>query len=143
MRQMATGSMVGLFPVLMMVFLGLWWDTHSVGFFWSEEYVEESFKETVKMVKTHVDAYRTEYGHLPDSLCAEGLVLYWGDNTYADTTKWDRNEFIYQHWDDTAYSITSIGEWMKFVSSPRFEGLIVYRWDESRGSVRMEVTPVR
>lgn len=139
LRQMAMGSMAGLFPVLMMVLIGLWWDVHCSGYFMSEEYKDARFRETAEKVATQVDAYRSEHGHLPDSLCVEGIIKCWWDEiSYIDTTKWDWQEFIYQHWGDSAYTLISSNWRARFVSSPKFEGYVFHHWDKEVDSIRVD-----
>ena len=135
---MAMGSMLGFFPVLMMVFLGLWWDVHCTGFFYSEEYMDESFRKTVEMVVPKIEAYRSEFGHLPDTLNVEGLKNGWGENNYIDTTRWDCMNVFYRNWDDSAFAIIQYGWWARYVSAPKFEGYLFYHWDEEGDSVRAD-----
>lgn len=135
---MATGNMLSLFPVLLIVFIGLWWDVHCTGYFCSEEYGKESFHKTVEMVAPKIEAYRSEYGHLPDTLFIEGLDNGWKENVYIDTTRWDRIHIIYHHWDDSAYALVHIDWWARYVSSPNFEGYLFYRWDEDVDSMRAD-----
>lgn len=138
LRRMAMGNMLGLAPLMMMVLLGLWWDTHCTAHFQSEEYGEASFRETCDRVVSWIDDYRNEHGHLPDSLMAEGLVLYWADNCYVDTTKWDQMEFKYYHEGDSAYSLVDICPRMRCLSTPKFEGYLFHHWDEGTGQMRVD-----
>ncbi|MBP5328220.1 MAG: hypothetical protein J6Y98_09980 [Bacteroidales bacterium] len=135
---MATGSMLGLFPVLMIVFLGLWWDVHYTGYFWSEENMEKRFREMVERVVPQVESYRREHGHLPDTLNLEGFANDWGENSYIDTSGWDYLGFIYHKWDDSTYVLVHKNEWAKYVSSPKFEGYYFFRWDEDGDSMRID-----
>ena len=137
LQRMATGSMLGLFPVLMMVFLGLWWDVHCTGYFSSDEYMDKCFQETVERVVPHLEAYRSEHGRLPDSLCVEGLVKNW-KNSYFDTTRGNFMGIIYYPLDDSAYAIVHIDRWAKYVLAPKFEGYVFYHWDEDGDSVRVD-----
>jgi hypothetical protein len=135
---MATGSLLGLFPVLMMVFLGLWWDVHYTGYFWSAEFQEKRFREMVERVAPQVEAYRSEHGHLPDTLSIEGFANDWGENGYIDTTGWDCLGVMYHHWDDSAYVLVHRNWWAKYVSSPKFEGFLFRHWDDEGDSVRVD-----
>ena len=130
--------MLGLFPVLMMVFLGLWWDVHCTGYFGSTEYMNKSFQETVEMVVPAIEDYRCEHGHLPDSLDGvQGLVKNWR-NSYIDTTRWDCMHIDYYHWGDSAYTLVRYGWWAKYLSAPNFEGYLFYHWDDDGDSVRVD-----
>ena len=134
---MATGSMLGLFPVLMMVFLGLWWDVHCTGYFKSEEYNDERFREMVERVAPQIEAYRIEHGHLPDTLEIEGLKRLDG-NGYIDTTRWDRMIIEYYYWVDSAYALVGYGWGERYVSAPKFEGYVFCHWDEDGDSARVD-----
>ena len=142
LRMMTMGNMIGLAPVMLMVVLGLWWDVHCTGFFWSYEYEEESFRKTGGKVVRWVEDYQSEYGHLPDSIDAEWLAKSWdGDyymNTYIDTTKWDNIAFTYRHWGDSAYIIVSDNQRMRFLSAPAFEGYLFYHWDEETDRMKVD-----
>ncbi|MBR1550059.1 MAG: hypothetical protein IJ634_05415 [Bacteroidales bacterium] len=136
---MATGSMVGLAPLMMMVLLGLWWDTHCTAYFGSPENREASFMETSERVVMWVEAYQWEHGHLPDTLKTEWLYKDWDyDWYYYDTTKWHWQEFVYHHWDDSAYIIASANRRYRYISAPQFEGFLLRRWDEASDSERVD-----
>ena len=136
---MATGSMIGLAPVMIMLLLGLWWDVHSIGFFSSEEYHEASFRETGDRVVAWVEAYRCEHGHLPDSLMVGGLMTSGGyDVGYIDTTKWNCLGFYYFHWGDSVYAIELAHGIGRYLSTPVFEGYLFYRWDEEMNGIRVD-----
>ena len=138
LRGMATGSMLGLFPVMMMVFLGLWWDVHCSGYFTSEEYLRKRFCEMIEKVIPQVEAYRNEYGHLPDTLRLEGFRDGWEVNDFVDTTAWNYMGFIYHHFGDTAFVLFSEGFWAKFVSAPQFEGYLFPHWDDEGDKIRVD-----
>ena len=136
---MATGSMAGLAPLMIMILLGLWWDTHCTAYFQSEEYQEASFMETSERVVMWVEAYQREHGRLPDTLNTEGLYKDWSYNSYYyDTTKWDWLELEYRHWDDSAYIIVSSGWRYRYISASGFEGFLLRRWDEAGDSSRVD-----
>lgn len=137
LRHAAIGSMMGLFPVFLMIFFNLWWDVHCTGYFLSNDYSQKRFQETVEMVAPKVEAYRDEYGHLPDSLSMEGLARNWG-NSYIDTTRWDHVGIIYYHWDDSAYVLVHTGSWARYISAPNFEGCLFFQRDDSVDSVRVD-----
>ena len=137
-RRMATANRLGMALLTILVLLGLWWDTHCTGYFYSSEYEELSFLETSERVATWVDAYRREQGHLPDTLNTGWLYME-RDNPwvfYVDTTRWDRMPIEYRHWGDSTYFIKS-SRWnvQRFVSSPRFKGYLFYRWDWEEDSL--------
>jgi len=121
----------------MMVFVGLWWDVHCTGYFYSEEYMNESFRKTVKRVVPEVEAYQSEHGHLPSVLSVEGLIYTEEDNVYTDTTRWDRMEVVYRHWGDSVYTIR-LNSWAQYVSSPGFEGYLFSYWDFEEGNIKMD-----
>lgn len=126
-RWMATGNMVRLFPAVLVVFINLWWDVHYTGYFCSEEYYDEAFFKTIEKVVSWIDAYKSERGHLPDTLYVAGLaeVDWWRENTYSDTTSWRGTVFSYHHWDDSAYVLVSLDHRARFMSAPKLEGYII------------------
>lgn len=142
LRMMTMGNMIGLAPVMFMVLLGLWWDTHCTGFFWSNEYEEESFRKTGSKVVSWVEDYQSEYGHLPDSIEAEWLAKSWDGDCYIDTTKWDKVAFTYRHWGDSVYIIESDHRRMRFLSAPEFEGHLFYHWDEETERMKVDTIPI-
>ena len=137
------GNMLSLTPVMLMVLLGLWWDIHWTGFFCSYEYEEASFRETGSKVVTWVEDYQSEYGHLPDSIEAEWLAKSWDGDYYIDTTKWDNIEFSYRHWVDSAYTLVSGNQRMRFLSAPEFEGYLFYHWDEETERMKVDTIEKR
>ena len=138
LRMINMGNMIGLAPVMFMVVLGLWWDVHCTGFFWSYEYEEESFRKTGSKVVKWVEDYQSEYGHLPDSIEAEWLEKGWIEDCYIDTTKWDNLAFFYRHWGDSVYIIVSDNQRMRFLSTPEFEGYLFYHWDEETEKMKAD-----
>lgn len=132
---MAASRMLGLFPVVIIV-LVLWWDVHNTGYFMSEEYMEKQFCEMVERVVPQVEAYRSEHGHLPDTLSVEGLVNDWG-NMYIDTTGREYVGFIYHH-DDSTYALVHRNSRAEYVSAPMFEGYLFYHWDEEGDSMMVD-----
>ena len=137
LRRMATGSLLGMFPLLLMVFLGLWWIVHCTGFFLSDEYNDKCFRKTVEMVVPNIESYRYEHGHLPDTLRIKGLVGNW-ENSYVDTTRGNYMMIIYYHSGDSAYTLTQIDWWAQYVSAPNFEGYLFHYWGEAGDSVRVD-----
>lgn len=140
LRRQALGSMAGLTPLMVMVLMGLWWDVHCTGYFFSEEYNEGCFREACDGVVAWVEDYRRENGHLPDSLAIDWLVPYDGW-AYVDTTRWDRMVLHYRHWGDSVYKLVH-DYWAWYVSSPEFKGYMFWRWDGEWDSVRVNTVEV-
>ena len=138
-RRMAAGNLAWMALLTILVLLELWWDTHCTGYFFSPEYIKSCFMETSERVATWVDDYRSEKGHLPDTLNIGWLYLNRDDYPwvcYEDTTGWDWMPIEYLHWGDSAYSISYLRWWgYRFVSAPGFEGFLFFRWDEEKDTV--------
>jgi hypothetical protein len=127
---------------MIMVLLGLWWNVHCTGFFWSLEYEEASFRETGDRIVTWVEEYQSEHGHLPDSIEAEWLTKDCYGEYYIDTTKWDQVAFSYRHWSDSVYIIESDHQWMRFLSTPQFKGYLFCHWDEKTGEMKVDTNHI-
>ena len=129
--------MMGLFPVFLAVFIGLWWDTHCTGYLTSQEYCESRFVDVSQRVSAWIDDYRREHGCLPDSLQIDGLTKSeWEDGLYYDTYDYNRVEFHYRCWhDDDAYKLVWPGGWLVFVSTPDSSWYVFRRWDAESDSV--------
>ncbi len=135
LKNLSTGSMTGFFPLLLMVFIGLWWDTHCTGYFISDEYNEASFVKVSQKVSAWIDEYRSEHGRLPDSLQIDGLTKSrWEENFYYNEGGYERVEFSYRHWED-AYKLVSSGGGSLFWSMPDSSGYVFRRWDADGDSV--------
>ena len=129
--------MAGLTPVFLMVFIGLWWDTHCTGYFGSEQYCESRFTEVSQKVAVWIDNYRDMHGRLPDSLQIDWLTKgRWDENLYYDTEEYNRVEFWYRHRiDDDAYKLVSSCGWHQFWSTPDSSWYLFRRWDAEGDSV--------
>lgn len=144
LKTLSTGSMAGFFPVLLMVFVGLWWDTHCTGYFCSREYNESRFVDVTQRVSEWIDGYRNEHGRLPDSLQIDWLIKSkWEENFYYDDEDYHRTEFFYRYWsDENAFRLVSLGGYRQYFSTPDSSWYIFSHWDieaDSIVSVRLSV----
>lgn len=146
LKTLSTGSMAGFFPVLLMVFVGLWWDTHCTGYFASKEHLESRFIGIAQEASAWVEDYRNQYGCLPDTLevdCLmfDTLAVKWEGAIYVDTSIWRWVSFYYRH-DETSYAFVTRGGYRRFISTPDSSWYIFSYWDieaDSIVSVRLSV----
>lgn len=137
LRALSTGSMAGFFPVLLMVFVGLWWDTHCTGYFCSAEYQDSRFIDVSQSVAEWIDDYRREHGRLPDCLQIDWLVKSkWEENFYYDVEDYNSVEFQYRCWsDENMYKLVTPGGRRLFCSTPDSAWYVFNRWDAEADSV--------
>ena len=137
LRALSTGSMAGLFPVFLAVFIGLWWDTHYTGYFGSKEYRESRFIDVSQRVSAWIDDYKNEHGRLPDSLQIEWLIKSeWEENVYYDEEDYVDVCFHYRCWsDENVYKLVSLGGWELFCLTLDSSWYVFRRWNVEGDSV--------
>ena len=123
--------MAGLTPVFLMIFIGLWWDTHCTGYFVSDEYFKARFVEVSQKVSAWIDDYRAEHGRLPDSLQIDGLERSeWHENTYCVGMDYTSVSLYYIRWtDDDVYKLVSPDGRAHFISTPDSSWYLYQDWD--------------
>ncbi len=131
LKALSTGSMAGLTPVFLMIFIGLWWDTHCTGYFGSTEYYMPRFVEVSHHVSAWIDDYRAEHSCLPDSLQIDWLTASeWEENVYSEDRKYNSVSFRYvQCTDDDGYKLVDLDGRARFVSTSDSSWFSYCYWD--------------